>query len=222
MLDPRRTVADAVLDHSECASVFQRHGIDFCCGGRRTIAQACEEAGISSEALVDELSRAIVDRGGNAEDVRGLTTPELITRIVDRHHAYLRDALPFVQALAKKVARVHGERDPRLLEIAAITQTLGDILIPHLDLEERELFPRVLDPRPDDAQLRRDLAAMREEHVGVGQLLERLRRVSDEFAMPPWACNSYRTLFSELVALERDTHVHVHLENNVLAPRFAA
>lgn len=222
MIDPQRTVADAVLDHSECASVFQRHGIDFCCGGRRSIAKACEGAGISTEALVDELTRAISSRREDVDDVRRLTTPELVTRIVERHHTYLREALPFVKQIADKVARVHGARDPRLREIAEIARTLSDYLIPHLELEERELFPLLLRTSPDRARMHRELSEMRQEHVIVGRLLDHLRRTSNGFDLPPWACNSYRTLFSELIALERDILVHVHLENNVLAPRFAA
>jgi regulator of cell morphogenesis and NO signaling len=222
MIDLRRTVADAVLDHSECASVFERHGIDFCCGGQRSIAQACLDAGVPSDVLEEELARAVLDRCEDADDVRKLTTQQLVGRIVDRHHAYLRKTLPFVCQLANKVARVHGERERQLVEIADTVRTLGDVLLPHLEQEERELFPRMLDVHPGTARLHREIAEMREEHELVGRMLDRLRRVSHDFTVPPWACNSYRTLFSELVALERDIHVHVHLENNVLAPRFAA
>jgi len=223
MIDPQRTVASVVLDHSECAAVFQRHRIDYCCRGNLSVAAACEKHGIPTDALLAELAGAIAERDPRADvDVRTLSTAELVERIVERHHTYLRKTLPFVGALAEKVARVHGEREPRLREVASIVRELSDVLLPHLDDEERHLFPHLL-AEPLDAELvRKELVSMRDEHMIVGGLLGRLHGIADGYGPPEWACNSYRTLMQELAGLESDVLVHVHLENHELLPRFIA
>jgi regulator of cell morphogenesis and NO signaling len=222
MLDSQQTVASVVLDHSECAPVFQRHRIDYCCRGETTIAAACEKLGLSTDSVLAQLSDAIDARGpaSAADDVRALSTAALVARIVERHHTYLRTALPFVGGLAVKVARVHGDRDARLREISAIAGQLSDVLLPHLDEEENELFPHLLAATVDLALVRGELTRMREEHLVVGALLQRVRRATEDFHRPEWACNSYRTLLAELENLETDVLVHVHLENHELMPRF--
>lgn len=221
MIDPQQTVADLVLDHSECAPVFQQHRIDFCCRGGVSIAEAARARGMEPDALIAALSQAIeARRGDRAVDARSLTTPQLVAHIVARHHAYLRTALPFVGALATKVARVHGDHNPKLRELEAAVAELVVALLPHLDEEEAVLFPALVAPVVDRAIAEKALGAMHEEHLAVALLLERARVASDDYALPAWACNSYRALFSELEQVEGDTFTHVHLENHVLKPRF--
>jgi regulator of cell morphogenesis and NO signaling len=222
MIDSETLVARAVLDHSETAPVFQRHRIDYCCQGNRTIAAACEDRGVDAGALIAELHAAIDERGATPGlDAVALSTPALITHIVSTHHAYLRRALPFVGSLAAKVARVHGDRDGRLLALAFEVRELIDALEPHLDAEERTLFPALVAAAPDRAVISRALASMHADHLEVGATLDRIRTVTDDFALPEWACTTYRTLFAELADLEADILRHVHLENHVLLPRFA-
>jgi len=221
MLDPRTTVAQTVLDHSETAPVFQRHRIDYCCKGGRSIAAACEDRGIDQQAVVTELERAIAERKGDAgPDPTRMATPSLIALIVSRHHDYLRQTLPFVRALAAKVSRVHGDRDPRLRGLESIVVELGETLVPHLDAEEPVLFPALMAKTPDPVVVGAELEAMQVDHLAVGGLLEQLRDTTNDFHLPEWACTSYRTLFSELEQLEGDVLRHVHLENHVLMPRF--
>ena len=221
MLDLETTVARAVLDHSECAPVFQRHRIDYCCQGQRSIASACADRGVDAGAVLAELERAIAERRGDAgPDAANLSTDALIDHVVGTHHVYLRRALPFVGALAAKVARVHGDRDPRLVLLGAAVRDLVDGLLPHLDDEEASLFPALRAGRPGDPAIVRQLAAMEEEHLAVGGQLGAIRGITGDFALPAWACTSYRTLFAELEQLEADTLRHVHLENHGLAPRF--
>jgi regulator of cell morphogenesis and NO signaling len=223
MLNPQQTVADLVLDHSECAAVFQRHQIDFCCRGDLSIEAACESAGIDMDNLLAELSSAIAERTRNSGDPRALSTAALIHHIVAKHHGYLRATLPFVQALATKVSRVHGGHNPRLQELEYLVSELSDTLRTHLDEEEDILFPAMLaEPPAERGSITRSLDTMQDEHLAVGSLLRRIRNATEEFALPDWACNSYRTLFSELEQLEGDVFRHVHLENHVLMPRFAA
>ncbi|OGQ10156.1 MAG: iron-sulfur cluster repair di-iron protein [Deltaproteobacteria bacterium RBG_16_71_12] len=223
MLDRNRTVADTVLDHSECAPVFQHHRIDFCCGGDLSIEAAAKAKGVEVDALMAALTRAIDERSEQVgDDPRALDTPQLIERIVAKHHQYLRKALPFVQMLAAKVARVHGDHNPKLRELDVAVRELADALGPHLDEEEQQLFPALIGRAQDRPKVATLLGSMHQDHLAVAALLERVRAAGDDFTLPPWACNSYRALFSELAQLEGDVFTHVHLENHVLRPRFSA
>lgn len=222
MLDLNQNIADLVLEHSECARIFQRHRIDFCCRGERSVESACAERGIAPEVLAEELSRAIIEREGTTSpDPRQLPTEALVAHIVSKHHEYLRWALPFVKDLARKVSRVHGDRKANLRQLDLIVSQLCESLLPHIDDEERTLFPTLLAGDRDDEQVAAAMVGMQREHLLVGQLLDSMRTAAEEFEPPEWACNSYRTLMSELLQLEGDILTHVHLENHVLAPRFA-
>lgn len=221
MIDVTRTVADLVLDHSACASVFKKHRIDFCCRGGIPIDEACKSVGINVDELARELSEAISSRAGRfGANPRTASTPDLIRAIVATHHDYLRQALPFIVPLANKVYRVHGEHNPRLLALNTAVASLSDALLPHLDREETVLFPALLSETPDSALVAHELESMHEDHLAVGALLEDARAAADDYQLPDWACTSYRTLFSELIKMESDIFQHVHLENHVLMPRF--
>jgi regulator of cell morphogenesis and NO signaling len=222
MLDRQQTIANVVLEHSECAPVFQRHRIDFCCRGNLSIEVAAKERQLDVDALVGELTQAISERrGARSDDPRELPTSRLVEHIVSKHHEYLRKALPFVRTLAAKVSRVHGDHNPKLRELDAAVADLSAALLAHLDDEEQSLFPALAAKETDLAVLAEHFAAMQKEHLEVASLLERIRAASEQFTLPDWACNSYRTLFSELEQLEGDVFTHVHLENHVLKPRFA-
>jgi regulator of cell morphogenesis and NO signaling len=218
----QQTVANLVLEHSECAQVFKRHHIDFCCRGDMSIEEAAKQKGLDVTQLVDELALAIAQRLGEQGDPRLLTTRELVTYIVSRHHEYLREVLPFVRGLASKVSSVHGEHNPKLRDLHTAVYELDAALIPHLDEEEQALFPALTATQPDMERVRPQLADMMHEHLAVASLLERIQAATDNFTLPDWACNSYRTLFAELQQLQDDVFTHVHLENHVLKPRFVA
>lgn len=220
MLSLDTPVAELVLDHSELAAVFDRHRIDYCCKGNRSLRTACEERGIDPARVVDDCALAMRRREPPADDPRGLSTADLITKVIAHHHRYLHRTLPFLLQLANKVARVHGDRQPSLRVLADNVEELVTVLEAHLDDEERNLFPALLDSPQATASTVAALAAMRGEHEEVGAMLEVLRRIADDYAPPEWACNSYRTLLAELAHLEADTLRHVHLENHVLLPRF--
>lgn len=218
---PTQSVASVVLDHSECAEVFQRHRIDFCCRGGESVEAAAKQRGVDLDLLLTELGDAIAERRSpERTGPQSLPTPALIEHIIARHHSYLRNALPFLRPLAAKVARVHGERDPRLRELDQAVEALTASLLPHLDEEERALFPTLLAQDASPADRARQLEAMTHEHLEVAGTLTRIRDITSDFTLPDWACNSYRTLFAELEAMEGDIFTHVHLENHVLAPRF--
>ncbi len=220
-LTVNQPVAEIVLDHPECAQVLQQHRIDFCCAGEARLAEACAAKGVDPAALLAALEGAVRARRDAAaeRDFRAMSVGEVVDHIVARHHAYLRRTLPWLTGLAAKVARVHGEHNPKLVELERAFASLCDTLEPHLDEEEADLFPSLLAGAPR-AGLAAQLDAMKAEHRTVGAALEQLRALADDYRAPEWACGSYRTLFAELERLEADTLRHVHLENHVLAPRF--
>jgi regulator of cell morphogenesis and NO signaling len=222
MLNPTMTIAQIVLEHSECAPVFQQHRIDFCCRGDLSLAAACASRSVDVDGLTADLEHAIAMRRGRIPtDPRSMTTGDLVDHIVSIHHTYVREAFAFVVPLAQKVARVHGNKHPALVELEQAIRAFRDLLEPHLDDEEQALFPVLTSDRADgDTKAR--LATALEEHSRVGGLLAHLRAVGDDYAPPDWACASHRTLLDELSALELDTLRHIHLENNVLIPRFAS
>lgn len=211
-------VATLVLDHSEYASVFDRYRIDYCCKGDRTLRSACEERGIDLERVLADCALARQRRTPTAHvDLRTLPTKALIVEVIAHHHQYLHRTLPFLQTLAKKVGRVHGERQPALRELSKLVDRLATTLLAHLDDEERHLFPALL--TNDIGVAAPLLSAMRVEHEEVGAMLAEIRTLTADFTPADWACNSYRTLFTELAHLEADTLRHVHVENHVLLPR---
>jgi regulator of cell morphogenesis and NO signaling len=223
MLNHQQAIADVVLEHPECAAVFQRHRMDFCCGGDVSIQAAAEARDIDPNALVAELSEAIARRAGAPRhDPRVLSTARLVAHIVSTHHEYLRQTLPFVEMLATKVSEVHGGHQPELRDLRAAVAELSAALIAHLHEEEEELFPAVMARQPDPAVIDKHLGSMLADHLEVAKQLERIRALSHNFALPDWACTSYKTLFAELQRVETDTFTHVHIENHVLRPRFAA
>jgi len=224
MISAKDTVADIVLQHSECAPVFQKHRIDFCCRGHLRLEEAAKARNLDAEALVAELEDAVKSRLGQqvATDFREMRTPTLIAHIIASHHEYLRRALPFLVPLAAKVARVHGGENPRLRDLDVVVRELHDALLPHLDREEDTLFPALMSKEPDPVLVQRELAEMMADHLEVAELIERMRNATEDYRLPAHACNSYRTLFAELEKMESDILRHVHLENHVLMPRFSA
>jgi regulator of cell morphogenesis and NO signaling len=185
-----------------------------------SVREACAAHGLDPRALLSELDSAIQSRQGveTRPDPRQSSTASLIAVLIDRHHRYLREALPFVKPLAAKVARVHGDHNPALRDVDRLVGELAEALLPHLDDEESRLFPAMM--AGHHVELGPQLASMHAEHLEVGELLAQMRRATNDYGVPEWACNSYRTLFAELATLETDTLHHVHLENHVLAPRF--
>ncbi|MBI5509755.1 MAG: iron-sulfur cluster repair di-iron protein [Deltaproteobacteria bacterium] len=222
-IDRTATVAQIVTEHPGCAAVFERHEIDYCCHGDVRLDEACRSRRRDLAALLRELEAAAATdaAGPDDKDVRSLSVPALIARIVDRHHGYLRTALPFLEGLAAKVAKAHGSKDAKLVELSAVFGELVGHITSHLEMEEHDLFPALMAARPEDrGSIRTELEAMLGEHLVVGDLLRRLRALGGGYAVPDWACNTYEVLMTELAKLESDVLRHIHLENHVLMPRF--
>lgn len=225
------TVGEWVARHPGTARIFERHGIDYCCAGRRSLADACGRKGLDAGAIL-EISAELAGIARNAPPEAAIdwsTAPlrDLIGHIIASHHQFLCAEEQRLTYLAAKVAHVHGERHGELRELAdAVIAVFGE-LRPHLDAEERDFFPACLRWEAEtgaepSSELLAGLAGLEKEHTAVGALLERIRALTAGFAPPPDACNSYRALYHGLEQLEADTHEHIHKENNILHARILA
>ena len=215
-----RRLGDLVTANSAAARVLERHGLDYCCHGGRTLGDACASAGIDPAVVTAELS-ALDD----SEDTTwtSLDPPALAEHIVATHHRYLWEELPLLDALAAKVATVHGQRHPELAEVRRLVTELRADLEPHLLKEERVLFPAIAALAAGQTEfpfgsVAQPIHMMVIEHDRAGELLARLRAATDGYQVPADGCASYRSLYERLAALELDTHVHIHKENHVLFP----
>lgn len=215
MLDRHQSVASLVVEHAECAPVLQRHRIDFCCRGELSLEAAAAHRRLDLDALLAELARAVAEAGTPAADPRTLSTAQLVDQLEARHRALVADALPVVTGLTVKVRRVHGAHQPSLLELA-------DALTAHFEGETSTVFPALSAGTTERAALTGALADTQAEHRELVSQLERVRDAAGGFAVPDWACTSYRTLFVSLQRLEAEVAGLVHLENHVLLARFAA
>ncbi len=221
----RKTLGELVAADERWAALFDRLGLDYCCGGSRTLEAACRERGLdpATVAAVLDALEATEAADEPAVDWRTRSLAELIDHIVATHHAYLRRELPRLSALIDRVAQVHGPRSPWLHEVREVFGRLKRELEAHMRSEEEVIFPliRVLEEGSADAaaELEPLLVQAEREHDAAGKALHRLRTLSDHYRPPEWACSSFRALLEGLQALEADMHRHVHRENNVLFPR---
>jgi regulator of cell morphogenesis and NO signaling len=216
-----RTVGELVAERPGRSRIFQAHGIDFCCQGGRTVAEACERKGISAQPLVEQLEAELADKSAAAQNPAELPLHDLADYIVQTHHNFLRRELPRLHTMASRVAEVHGGHTPSLVEIFNVFGGLEEELTSHILKEERVLFPLVAALSRREAlpvALDGPIGCMIHEHENAGAALSRLRELSNDFQPPTEACNTYRALFAGLKDLEEDLHTHIHLENSVLFP----
>lgn len=225
-VNPDMTVGRVVVEHPVTARVFERLGIDYCCGGGRTLREACEKKGLELGNVLDQLAREPVGSGdGEQRDWSAASAAELMEHIESTHHAYLKRELPRLGRLVAKVAAVHGEAEPALQEVRDVFSRLAQELAEHMAKEERVLFPwiKLLEAGAGaPAGVTRPIAVMIHEHDDAGAALARLRELTRDYTPPPTACGSYRAMLAGLSELEADLHEHVHKENNILFPKATA
>jgi regulator of cell morphogenesis and NO signaling len=223
------TIGDIVSSNYQAAAVFERFGLDFCCGGRVSLAEACRQRHVDVSAVVGELVRlqeAPVETGPREP-------AELAAHISARHHSYVRNAIPIIAVHLAKVVAVHGERHPELAAIAAHFEIVAHDLVLHMMKEEQVLFPYITalakaaqsgGPPPPDmfGTVQNPIRMMEIEHQHAGEELATIRALSSGYEPPPDACTTFRVVYEELRAFEQDLHLHVHLENNVLFPAAVA
>ncbi len=228
------TVGEIAAEMPSATREFEKLGIDYCCGGSRTLGQACSEANIPIEETLARLERSAASAQGHAgQDWPSLLLTDLIAHITSTHHVFVREESPRIQALAAKVVGVHGKNHPELVQVQDIFNALAEELSVHLMKEEQVLFPYVSlmeestlagEPAPPAmfGTVVNPVRMMMQEHDGAGDALRMLRSITNNYALPQDACISYRTLYQALQGFESDLHQHIHLENNVLFPRAVA
>ncbi len=227
-LEPR-TIKDIVVEDYRTAAIFEKYGLDFCCKGNRSLAQACNEKGISKEPLERELES--IKQSGNASDTHlPLWSPSFLAEyIVQNHHSFVRAVTPSMKAHVIKVAAVHGENHPEMIRVRDLFIALSDELSQHMLKEEQILFPYIAAlararslnmkaPAAAFGSVEHPINMMRSEHEAAGSALEEIRSLTKNFTPPADACTTYHVTLEELDAFEKDLHRHVHLENNILFP----
>lgn len=213
-----KTLADLAVTHPVASKVFHRHGLDYCCGGRRPFAEACGEAGLAPQAVLDEIlaaEAAAADGGAVRWAERPLAA--IIDFIVSHYHARLRDELPELVALADKVEAAHAEKPTCPAGLAALLRRIHAAVLDHLAKEEQILFPMIV--AGDGRRTAPPIQVMEHEHRDHGENLERIRDLTAGLVAPPEACATWQALYLRLDAFERELMEHIHLENNILFPR---
>ncbi len=224
------TIRDIVTSDFRTAAVFQKYGLDFCCGGGVTVGEACDEAGLDRHPIEREILSVLDTPRDGTPDFKSWELDFLADYIVSNHHSYIRRVLPVMRHHADKVARVHGVRHPETVEIASLFNELANELETHMMKEEGILFPYVKtlvaagrrgEPvvPPMFGTIGNPINVMEIEHDAAGEALHEIRRLSSGYTLPDDACTTYSVLYQELSEFEADLHRHVHLENNILFPR---
>ncbi len=214
-------VGKIAAEYPLATRVFARHGIDFCCGGGKPIAEVCQANGLNTQVILDEIEDelSVVEVDPKRWDEADLDT--LIDHILVTYHRPLAEELPRLELMAQKVFVVHGERQPKILgELLATFLTLKTELESHMMKEEQILFPMIR--QGQGSRTAGPVAVMEHEHESAGQALERLRELTNGYEVPEGACTTWRALWHGLADLEESMHQHIHLENNILFPRALA
>lgn len=226
------TVRDLAVTVPGATRVFEKMGIDYCCGGHRTLADACLNAKVPVEQVTASLEQTH-ESPTEFQDWPAASMTALIQYIVEKHHTYTREELPRIEKLMNKVCTVHGERHPELLQLKPVFLALKQELEPHLFKEEQVLFPYLTKleaaqtgsgvfPMSCFGTVQNPVRMMNLEHEAAGDLLKEMRTITNDYATPADACMSYQTLYQALTELEADLHQHIHLENNLLFPKGVA
>lgn len=215
-LDARTSLADLAATRPGAARVFHRHGLDFCCHGRVSVADACARRGlVAADVLRAIEAEAPLARDFRRWDERPLA--DLITHLLEEFHARHREELPRLVEWARKVEAVHADKAQCPRGLADHLEQMSAELDSHMEKEEQVLFPMLLDGRGRMASM--PIGVMEEEHADHGRNLERLRELTHAHVVPDGACNTWRALYAGIAELDERLMQHIHLENNVLFPR---
>ena len=227
-----KTVGELAAEVPGATRVFEKFGIDYCCGGAKSLQDACTDARLTVEDVIRSLEQSEGARpvAAGESDWTKARLNELTAHIVAKHHAYVRQEIPRIQTLLAKVIAAHGQKHP---EVAEIQENFGDLsseLTSHMFKEENVLFPYIdsmqaaLDrgqpvPPPFFGTVRNPVQMMMMEHDGAGEKLKQMRDLSSGYSVPADGCATYASLYRALGEFEQDLHQHIHLENNILFPR---
>jgi regulator of cell morphogenesis and NO signaling len=233
LIDETKTVRDLVIENPAVARVFEKFQIDYCCGGQLSLAEACRRSGVKLDEVLQAAEKATINetRSDLPEmDFNEMSLTALTDYIVRKHHKFTREQSEKISVLLEKVCSIHGKNHAELFDIQKVFSTLRLEVEKHMLKEERMLFPYIslmeslinfghaVPPAPFGST-KNPIRVMITEHDAAGEHLLEIRRLSNHFVVPDDACVTYRTLYRELEAFEKDLHWHTHLENNILFPK---
>lgn len=230
--DESRTVGEFVAGDYRTAKVFERYGIDFCCGGKVALSAVCREKGVDPAAILEEIETVKSEPLERSHDFAAWGVSFLADYIVTVHHGYLNENTSQIAVYAHKIAEVHGAAHPEVIEIAGIFDRIAADMEAHLREEEEVLFPVVkrieaakkkgIASKASDAEvLKVSLARLDREHNAIGDAIHAIRDLSHGYTIPADVCNTFALTYRMLKEFEDDLHKHVHLENNILFPKAA-
>lgn len=225
-----KSLAQIVNNNHRAAAVFEKYHLDFCCKGKRTLEQACNEKDLKIEEIIADLESAEQSANENtAINFNEMTLGQLSEYIVMTHHSYVQKEMPQILSYLQKVASKHGDRHPEMWKVLALFVAVKEELEQHMKKEEEILFPRIQETEKwvnegkeihiSHTYLLSPVKMMEQEHEHAGELLAEINKLTDNYQPPAEACTTYKLSFAALQAFELDLHQHVHLENNILFPK---
>lgn len=220
-------VKDIVNEQPKTSDVFKRYRIDFCCGGNIPLVKAATDLSVDMEKLMTDLNEVYTKEANNKDDMAVWTessSEDIIKHISEHYHAPLLDELAQLSPYVTKVTKVHGDHHPELLKVYELWYEFKKEMIEHTEKEEEVVFPmlkKLDDPNLENRQEIIDyITELEKEHDHVGEILRQLREVTSDYELPLDACGTYTLVYKRIEALEGQTFMHVHLENNILFPRY--
>jgi len=218
------TVGEIVVNDFRTSAIFKEAGIDFCCGGQQTLQEACNEKGVNLDELKVKIESLNDQSLSSSLNYKEWELPFLIDYIVNTHHKYVIKTLPDLVFYTKKIASVHGEHHPELVDISQKIANVNTELISHMEKEEKLVFPaikKVIQNGSEELKkvIQTEIPQMWEEHDFAGGTMDEINRITNGYEVPDDGCNTYRVAFNLLRQFEDDLHIHVHLENNILFPK---
>jgi regulator of cell morphogenesis and NO signaling len=229
LIQKENKIGEVVAENFHAARIFENYGLDFCCGGKKTIETACNEKGVNAAVLLAELDNLNAVNPSSTHFDKW-EADFLADYIINNHHAYVVNAISTIEHHLQKVVSAHGEKHPEVAKIDSAFTELKNELLDHMAKEEKMLFPYIKKmnialrntlemPIPPFGTVENPIKVMESEHDNAGLLTKEINRLSNGYQPPADACATFRVLYSELKEFENDLHVHIHLENNILFPK---
>ena len=218
------TIGEIVANDFRAAALFKDAGIDFCCGGNKSLDKACQETGADAKALANKIKELENTPVSGNQNFKEWDLDFLCDYIVNTHHKFVLKTLPELVFYTQKIANVHGDHHPELIEVAELFTKINEELLQHLKNEEEVLFPAIkkaLANNTTDVKslIFSEITRMQGEHEFAGGSMDQIAVLTNKYLVPEDACNTYRVSLKLLEQFEDDLHVHVHLENNILYPK---
>lgn len=223
-----QTLASIVSGNHQTVPVLEKYHLDFCCKGKRTLAEACSEKGLTVDTVAEELLNRMQAEQTSTFPFSSMNAEQLISYILIKHHFYVKQAMPTILSHLERVAQKHGDHFPYMVEVFGLFKEVSEEMTSHMQKEEMILFPRIKEIEAvssirqnrkfTEGYIAGPIQVMEMEHDQAGEILYKIRQLTNSYTPPADACTTFRVSLAELKEFEEDLHKHVHLENNLLFP----